>query len=150
MTKTCSRCKEEKPLDDFPKKRRYAGGRAAMCGQCLKVKQREWWKNSKVGILERLREVRKEKKDRNKAYRTKNPDKRRAGLAVGYAVRCERLPKVNTLKCAIPGCNEQATHYHHWSYAQEHWLSVIPVCIQCHADIHREGIILQDPQSLAV
>lgn len=74
-------------------------------------------------------------KQKYKEYRNNNPIQTKARAAVSQAVCAGKLPRVFTRKCK---CGKVAQEYHHWSYAKEHWLDVIPLCTQCHADIHRE------------
>lgn len=55
-TKTCSRCQEEKPLEEFPRRARSSDGRAPACSSCVAVYygQRQ----------ERIREVRRDHYER--------------------------------------------------------------------------------------
>jgi hypothetical protein len=63
--------------------------------------------------------------------------KEKAKRAVNNAIRDERFPHVSTHVCNE--CHsKQAQHYHHWSYEPEHWFDVTPLCVQCHAGVHRE------------
>lgn len=69
-----------------------------------------------------------------------NPEKVSAVQAVKYAVRIGRIPKATD--CLCEKCGRPAVHYHHWSYAREHRLDVIPLCIPCHKGrdgVHRSG-----------
>jgi len=42
MTKRCTKCGEEKPLDSFPRERRSSDGVTARCKECTSNYQREW------------------------------------------------------------------------------------------------------------
>lgn len=74
-------------------------------------------------------------------YRKSHPEIIKAHNAIGLAIRQGKLPKPTTLKC---NCGNQAKHYHHHKgYEPEHWLDVIPLCIQCHANEHNNQIYLE-------
>lgn len=61
----------------------------------------------------------------------------KAQMKVRIEIRAGRMPPVNELPCAR--CGKQAEEYHHWSYEQEHWLDVIPLCTKCHIQVHRKA-----------
>lgn len=67
-----------------------------------------------------------------KRYRVAHPERVEARIAVKQAIKDGVLPKADSLKCHY--CPTQAEQYHHYSYAPEHWLDVIPVCKKCHND----------------
>jgi hypothetical protein len=75
-------------------------------------------------------------KQKNKEYRMNNPMQTKARAAVSNAVADKKLPHISTRVCEI--CDKAADQYHHWSYEPEHWLDVIPLCLQCHVEIHTE------------
>jgi hypothetical protein len=75
---------------------------------------------------------------RTAQWKSDNPEKVAAQQSVMIAVRRGDLPKVKTLSCSK--CGRKAQHYHHWSYAPEHWLDVIPLCVPCHKTVHAEVI----------
>jgi len=68
-------------------------------------------------------------------YKQRNPEKRKAKQAVNNAIVSGNLPRISTQQCEF--CGRQAEQYHHWSYLPEHWLDVIPLCRQCHTNVHR-------------
>ena len=72
----------------------------------------------------------------SKKYRINNPIQTKARAVVTNAVASGNLPHVSNYTCK---CGKVAQEYHHWSYKKEHWLSVVPMCIQCHAKLHRES-----------
>lgn len=59
-----------------------------------------------------------------------------AQQAVLKAVSNGELQPVKTRKCH--GCNKQAQHYHHESYAPQDRLCVVPLCSKCHR-LHHTG-----------
>ena len=40
--KTCSKCKEQKPLDEFYRNRRTKDGKASWCKECHRARSREY------------------------------------------------------------------------------------------------------------
>lgn len=62
--------------------------------------------------------------------------KHRARALVHHHVKQGNLPSVETFFCSNPNCIQTAKEYHHWSYAPDHKLSVIPLCGQCHRRVH--------------
>ena len=77
--KKCSKCKEEKPLEDFNKNKRSKDGRQSSCKECKREQNKQWYENSKEKIREqkkRYRENNKEKiLERKKRYRENNKEK---------------------------------------------------------------------------
>lgn len=51
--KTCNRCNEEKPLDEFPKHKQMKDGRLKQCKVCKREYGRAYYKNNKEIVLER-------------------------------------------------------------------------------------------------
>lgn len=64
-------------------------------------------------------------------------DLTRAHTTVNRAVRRGLLPPAWSMVC--DGCDEmQAAHWHHHKgYDRQHWLEVIPLCLDCHGKEHR-------------
>ncbi|GEM_PF-1803579 len=66
----------------------------------------------------------------------RNPNYPKAKHAVNHTITAGKLPRANTRRCYY--CPEQAEQYHHWlGYEPEHWLDVVPVCVECHRNIHK-------------
>lgn len=71
-------------------------------------------------------------------------DKTDARTAVSRAIREGALPPPTVCEACgetqkirrINGTTAKRVVYHHWSYAPEHWLDVIPLCQSCHHQIH--------------
>ena len=77
--KTCSRCKEEKPLDAFSAAKRYRDGLTSACKDCGRLRSLEW------------RTVNPEKNRGYQAvYRKAHPEKGRAHQAVWYQKHSEQ------------------------------------------------------------
>lgn len=81
-----------------------------------------------------------------------------ANAAVARAVRAGSLViPLACEACGQPGTRggkitRQSILAHHWSYAPEHWLDVIPLCVQCHGWVHygtipepRTGRVYESP-----
>lgn len=96
-----------------------------------------------------------------RAWRQRNPDKRKsmrekykdahpqkyiAARVVEKAIRKGILPQVKNLACANPQCEKMAEQYHHHSYELKHCISVIPLCVGCHNDLHNGKLQLDSPK----
>lgn len=81
---------------------------------------------------------RKEQVERTTQRRQDHPEQYGAHKAVQIAVNQGKLASVRSCVCEL--CGNQACHYHHWSYAMEHWLDVTPLCHTCHRGVHM-GVI---------
>jgi hypothetical protein len=108
----------------------------------IRKKSKQYYKDNRPNILQRVKEYFKTKtgkeikiKGREK-YKNKYPEKIKAGRAISHAIQANKIPKARDLICHICG-ERQAEHYHHHKgYEERYWLDVIPVCIQCHNNIH--------------
>ncbi len=138
--KRCSKCGNE-----YPRAQKYFGadkeasdGLKSNCRACAKSSAGEYRKtHSEQCYLAKKRwqqEHSAEVTSYVEKWREANPEKRRAHTAVYLAIHSGHLVKPDTLKCAE--CGSPAKHYHHWSYAPEHWLDVIPLCRVCHRKLH--------------
>jgi len=74
IMKKCSKCKQEKKLDQFCKNTRYKDGRHDTCKQCRK----EYNDNNKEKIKESGKQWRVNNLDYGKQWRVNNPDKYKA------------------------------------------------------------------------
>ena len=115
-----------------------------------KISQRRHWQSAKCKNMQKQYEKTDKAKATHKAYRqtdrgkasaacigrkyaAKFPDRIKAKNAIAHAVTSGQMQPIDAMKCS---CGKQAHHYHHPSYAEEHWLDVIPVCRLCHKRIH--------------
>lgn len=161
--KTCTKCNTAKPLEQFRKDPRCAGGHKCLCNDCkreynrlryqrvpkVREQQRVYRRSEHGRHLYRAAVQRREnlltfaeKRDlgRVKKERAKlNPDywnRRHVSNAVFRAVKRGDLPPVVSLECQ--SCGKPAQHYHHHNgYDQEHRLDVVPLCSLCHGHSHR-------------
>lgn len=103
---------------------------------------RQTWNRSAAG-KESYRRYRNSKKGKvadkksDKNNRKNYPERIKARMAVSHAIEAGKLSPVSGLHCIQ--CGEPAEQYHHHKgYGEEHWLDVIPLCIQCHITIHQQ------------
>lgn len=138
----CKTCRKVSDKSRYEQKR----------NQILEQK-RQYYQQNKDERLQKNAEWRKQNRDhlrlygKKKAarsvdyqadYRLRNREVHRvmyqAKKAVSRAVERGELAPVKTLACAE--CGEQASNYHHPSYARSQWLTVVPLCRSCHSLVH--------------
>ena len=136
ITKRCSHCKEIKGISEFSKNKFASDGIHYQCKTCRKLALQRYYATEKgKACIERYKKTKKGKETARK-YRESHQEQITARNRVDAAVKSKKLLPAKTLKCS--GCDEQAQEYHHHKgYAPEHWLDIIPVCIQCHVNLHR-------------
>ena len=71
--KKCSKCKEEKPLEEFSKCKRTKDGRRSDCKEC----QKQYHENNREKILERKKQYRENNREKNKEWKRKNHENKR-------------------------------------------------------------------------
>lgn len=95
MEKTCSKCQEAKPLDEFYRDRKKAFGRQAICKACVLAQQAEYRARDSVkqATSERMSEYNKrpDVQERARQYVLENEDKIRAYRREYHASNRERL-----------------------------------------------------------
>ena len=72
--KKCSRCAIVKPLDDFGKDLHQKDNKYSLCRRCASKRARNWYKNNRDAILERIKDYTKN----NRAIKNALTAKRRA------------------------------------------------------------------------
>ncbi len=153
LMKTCSKCKEAKPLGEFYAHPETADGLLGKCKECKREDQRanraakiDFYRESDARRYQEDPRVRQRQRrylatDAGKASRRKcslkylaaNQDKRAAHKILENAVRGGRISKPDECsKCGAGG----RIHGHHEDYALP--LAVVWVCAQCHVNIHKE------------
>ena len=79
MSKTCTKCGETKPLDDFHRDKTGAGGRRPDCKECVREYKRRYHEENRDKRLEYKRRYREENRDKvresERRYREENRDK---------------------------------------------------------------------------
>jgi len=128
--KTCFKCEQEKPVDQFYRHPTMKDGRVNKCKKCNTFDVRE---NRKLKVTyyreyDRKRGNRQTKEDRAK-YKNAWPEKYKAHCAVNNAVRDGRLKKEPCEKCG-----RTDVHGHHDDYNKP--LSVRWLCPPCHSKQH--------------
>ena len=63
MSKTCTKCGETKPLDDFHRNKTGAGGRRPDCKECVREYARRYYEENRDKVRERQRRYREENRD---------------------------------------------------------------------------------------
>lgn len=137
--KKCSRCKKEKPLQEF---HFYQSGESkgkplAHCKECENARTTKWRNNNK----ERARFLRKRWAEKNRdklsayqiEYKKRNAEKIKAHSIVNNAIRCGEIQKPDT--CSACG-KIRVVNAHHSDYSKP--LDIIWLCVQCHINIHKE------------
>lgn len=119
-----------------------------------KDKVRAWRAKNREKLREYQRRGREKKPEtgrkKSRLYSRRYPDRLKAKRAVASAIRRKILPRQDACLCANSNCTKQAEQYHHWSYEQENWLSVIPFCKACHLGLHNGAWQLNDPQKYTI
>lgn len=132
--KLCFKCKIEKPLTDFYPQKSMKDGHLNKCKVCTiaDVKKYRADNHARVCEYDRMRFQTTERKVKVVAYqkirRAKFPEKYKARMAVGNAVRDGRLKK---LPCDVCGDVESQAHHHDYSKP----LDVRWLCFKCHREI---------------
>ena len=80
MSKTCTKCGETKPLDDFHRNKTGAGGRRPDCKECVREYARRYYEENRDKRLEYSRRYHEENRDKTldyqRRYYEENRDKR--------------------------------------------------------------------------
>ena len=148
MRKTCFKCKQEKPIEEFYVHKQMSDGHLNKCKECTKLDVKSHRNNpiyrDKILASDRLRgrlSHRREKaaeysrENRNSESRIKwiksNLEKRRIYLKVKRAVDSGKIIKT---PCVI--CGNKKSEGHHEDYSKP--LEVIWLCRLHHAELHRK------------
>ena len=136
-TKTCFKCNETKPVDDFYKHPAMADGRLGKCKECTKRDSTER-RNRKIEEVREYDRQRQNLPHRVAArvihftqWKKDNPEEYKAHTAVHNAVRDGKLIK---LPCRV--CGSEKVHGHHEDYSKP--LDVDWLCAIHHKERHRE------------
>lgn len=133
--KTCNKCKETKPLDDFSNKKSTKDGKNTWCRACMSASSKSWYEASPE-TRERRRESRRNWDRKNTLYKRDYRARIRYGVSMAvarmlYDAPCdlcgERKDKMNIDHCHKTGRVRGA------------------LCNRCNVAIH----ILDDPERMA-
>lgn len=119
-TKTCRRCKTEKPIELFTVESRKLDGRHSRCLECNKTQQRDAYKKEPRRFYENSRK-----------WIINNPEKQKAHKAIQRSIESGVIQKPKSCQ----GCGEEKVRLdaHHWmGYNKENQLNVKWLCRKCH------------------
>lgn len=145
--KTCKKCLQSLPLDDFYTHPRMADGHLGFCKTCVKNRVREHRNSNieKIRAYDRIRgryehrleavrvqgrRYRKERRGYGKNWARKNRHKINAELKLNRAVRSGKITKS---PCTV--CGDPKSEGHHPNYEKP--LEVIWLCRKHHMEQHR-------------
>jgi hypothetical protein len=132
MQKTCTRCRQIKPLNEFKKDRRLLDGHTPQCKECAREADKEYRSRPEVQGRDSERAGRYKNP---RIFKEQNPAATKAHAQVNNAIRAGKLPKASEFACR--NCGNAATEYHHHNgYEAGHEFDVIPLCRSCHRLIH--------------
>ena len=152
MTKICTGCGEEKPLDEYHKHKGGAHGLNPKCKSCRK----EFDRTDRGRELSSARKIRYRSTETGKIKHRANakksrelwPEKHKARDAVNHSVASGKIVKPN--ECSSCGCGG-VIHGHHSSYEKVDWLDVVWLCTKCHNKVHfNEGVAVNEVMSVGV
>lgn len=137
LLKTCKKCGESLPIEDFYKHKMMGDGYLSFCKTCVKQRVAA----HREANLERVREYDRQRasdprrvaavKQYEKRWNSANPDAKLAHGRVSYAVRRGVLDKPD----CCPRCGSvRAIVAHHQDYSRP--LDVEWLCQACHVQLH--------------
>lgn len=154
--KTCVKCLQAKPLDQFCKYNRAKDGHHHRCRACVSLYQTsepvkearrrrrklqlQTDPNNRHAEQKRYRQSEAGKvtlRRHRKLHKARYPEKERAHRAVHKAISSGRMLPARQRIC--DHCGQPSTAYHHYKgYASEHRLDVIPLCTRCHTEADKK------------
>lgn len=135
--KTCFKCSTHKPLSDFYNHPKMSDGKSGKCKECTKADVAA----HRASNLEVIREY--DRRRANEPHRVEqrkrvqmewkaaNPDRRKAQVELGNAVRDRRVTPWPV--CALPECDKKP-EAHHADYSRP--LDVVWLCSAHHKQAH--------------
>ena len=146
MTKVCTKCREERPLDKFPPNKHHKDGRGSWCKKCKNAVTVAWSKRNlekvKKSNKEDYKRHREKRLRKNKQWKKENPDfvlllskkgrerfpeKYKARTAVSNALHLGKLIRPDHCSECNKRCKPEA---HHEDYSKP--LEVVWLCNECH------------------
>lgn len=137
QTKTCFKCREEKPVEEFYRHPKMADGHLGKCKECAKrdvkanyANRREQYSDYEQGRNVARREI---KREYERLHNLRNPEKYKARYAVTNAIRDGRLQRQ---PCEICGDAAQAHHEDYSKPFEIRWL-----CFTHHRGEHGQVVV---------
>ena len=122
----CVGCDQVKPLSDFHKTKK--GLARCYCRECWHRNCHEY--RQRDGYTQKLKQYQQK--------RYTDPEHRRrlqARNRLTQKIRSGKFPKAATLRCSV--CGGPASQFHHLNgYDPDRWDDVVPVCKDCHGELH--------------
>ncbi len=134
--KYCPKCRVEKRLSEFNKKRRAKDGLQYWCRRC---QSSEASKGVSRKSQQRYRQTGKGKvvgQKKSQKHRQLNPEKTKAINAINHAITAGKLTRPSVCESCF---NERFTEGHHEDYSKP--LDVDWLCKECHIDLHRKVLV---------
>ena len=149
--KKCGKCKQIKPISGFCKNKTTLDGLGRECKTCANARFKKYFQTERGKELHRFsakrhrqtnkcKETRKKYRQTEKSknairlYESKNKIKSQAQHAINHAIEYGKKKRAKSLNCS---CGENARYYHHYlGYEKVNWFDVIPVCADCHWNLH--------------
>lgn len=128
ITKKCTKCKQEKSIDEFGISIKGIEHSSYFCKTCNAKIQREYYRKHPD---RRIQSTRKWEKN--------NKLKKSAHWAIDYAVQTKKIIKPTT--CQVCHHNSSIIEAHHYmGYEKENRLNVLWVCRGCHKKIEKDRL----------
>ena len=132
--KQCFKCQRDLPLSEFYKHKQMKDGRLNKCKSCAKSDSTK----NRGKNLDRIREYDRARGSRQrdgylKEYRDKYPNKYKAHLIVGNAIRDKKLFRMSCESCGT----DDNPNAHHDDYSKP--LNVRWLCSACHHQWHAKN-----------
>lgn len=133
--RTCSKCSQEKPLDDFYQRPDSSDGYFRRCKECCRIAS-SVWRTANPNYYRELDKVRNKLPERramntrkSRDFRRRHPEKYSAWNKVKYALDSGKLLKK---PCVV--CGERKADAHHPDYSQPYY--VVWLCRKHHKEAH--------------
>lgn len=154
MEKRCAVCNQVKPITEFHKNSKTKDGCAARCKPCACQATMEWKVANRERYAESLRSWKERNRERkrrnNRRWARDNHEKVLAQRQLNAAIHSGKIDPATQFRCSNSECPNMAIDYHHWSYADEHIFSVIPLCRGCHTRLHSGAWQIATPELFAI
>lgn len=143
-TKTCSKCGQEKGLEEFSRRGDNKSKYRSACKPCRSKEGMEHAAKNREGARRRARRWRErhpeytepgDKTARNRKFRSLYPEKSRARSALRAAVKAGRVTKPSVCQECLTPLPPHLIHGHHEDYSKQ--LDVVWLCRDCHMKRHR-------------